>query len=229
MNDLMEFLKIRYVKLHYTIQLLTEGQLPYNKASALRGGMGPWWVCGGLVGWLVGFRSNFFRKKRISQYLQAFYTLGMMGLGKDHLPFHIIRVTNTTGDTLVKEMDVFKEKFRVATIEEYVKYRLTSTEMRSYSDSASVYRLIFHSPLTLKYGGQMQKSFSPEAVLAAAERRLYILNCFEGRKENEGLCPGTCHRPYSYSSGSVRIWRECKAIFRHPPFKSHLFRNQRLV
>ena len=251
MNVLMEFLKIRYVKLHFTLQLLTEGQLPYNKASALRGGMGQALIltncfkdencpacdfredclvrrmmypemkirpafmktqdsegfiveCENHDEWFqqgdtLNFNLLLFGRSiaYFSQYLQAFYTLGMMGLGKDHLPFHIIRVTNTTGDTLVKEMDVFKEKFRVATIEEYVKYRLTSTEMRSYSDSASVYRLIFHSPLTLKYGGQMQKSFSPEAVLAAAERRLYILNCFEGRKENEDFVrvPAIDHTP----------------------------------
>ena len=41
MNSIIkEALKIRYVKLHYTIQLLEDCQLPMNKVSALRGGIG---------------------------------------------------------------------------------------------------------------------------------------------------------------------------------------------
>lgn len=239
MYDIMEFLKIRYVKLHFSIQFLTGGQLPYYKASALRGGMGQALILTNCFGdencpscdfqedclvrrmmypemkirpvfmktqdsegfivecenhdeWFqegdtLNFNLLLFGRSiaYFSQYLQAFYTLGIMGLGREHLPFHIVRVTNTIGETLVREMDVFKEQFRIATIGEYVKYRLASNEMQRYGDSASVFRLVFHSPLTLKYSGQMQKSFSPEAVLAAVERRLYILNCFEGRTENE--------------------------------------------
>lgn len=41
MNSIIkEALKIRYVKLHYTIQLIEDCQLPMNKVSALRGGIG---------------------------------------------------------------------------------------------------------------------------------------------------------------------------------------------
>lgn len=241
--DLTDYLQVRYMKLHFILEILDDGKLPYNKASALRGGMGRALMltnCFGdencqecdfqedcLVrrmmypemkirpdfmktqdseGFIVECEDheewfqkgdtlnfNFLLFGRViayfSQYLQAFYNLGMMGLGGEHVPFRIAKVTNTTGETLVRGTDVFKENFKIATLEEYVKYRLSSAEMKG--------RLLFHSPLALKYGGQMQYSFSSEAILSAVERRLYILNCFEGRRENEDFVrvPAAEHLP----------------------------------
>ena len=46
------------------------------------------------------------------------------------------------------------------------------------TDSSS--RIVFHSPLSLKYKGAFINEFSSEAILQGAERRLYIMNCFEG-------------------------------------------------
>ncbi len=45
--------------------------------------------------------------------------------------------------------------------------------------------MVFHSPLSLKYRGQLQKVFLPAAIMEAVDRRLYILNCFEGRAEGK--------------------------------------------
>ena len=40
MNVSIEDLQIRYVKLHFTLVIVEDGQLPKSKVSALRGGMG---------------------------------------------------------------------------------------------------------------------------------------------------------------------------------------------
>lgn len=238
-NGLTDYLQIRYIKLHFTLQILADGYLPSNKASALRGGMGRALMLTNCIGDEncadCGFREDCLVRRMMypemkirpdfmktqdsegfivecenhdewfrqgdelsfnlllfgrcivyfTQYLQAFYNLGGMGLGKEHIPFHIVSVTNTTGDPLVRGMNVYKEQFKVATVEEYVRYRLTSSELHHIAEEPAVFRLLFHTPLSMKHGGQMQKVFSPEAVLTAVERRLFILNCFEGRKENE--------------------------------------------
>ena len=39
-QQLSDILQIRYIKLHFTIVLLTDTILPVDKVSALRGGMG---------------------------------------------------------------------------------------------------------------------------------------------------------------------------------------------
>ena len=38
--DLMNYLQIRYVKLHFTLEMTDGGRLPRDKSSAIRGGMG---------------------------------------------------------------------------------------------------------------------------------------------------------------------------------------------
>lgn len=241
-DNLKSNLQIRYVKLHFYLEILEDGCLPENKSSALRGGMGHALLtteCFGdqncpncdfsedcLVrrmmypemkirpafmqtqdsegfiiecenheesfrrGDILSFNILLFGRCIIyfTHYLQAFYHLGMMGLGKQHIHFQIKRVLNTTGDLLVDDMNVFKENLKIYRLEDYVRYRLTSRELCGFNESSSApfnCRLVFHTPLSLKYKGQMQRTFSPEALLSAAERRLYILNCFEGRAENK--------------------------------------------
>ena len=128
---------------------------------------------------ILGFNLLLFGRTIVyfTQFLQAFHYLGMQGLGKNHVPFRVKQVTNSKGEILVDGNNVFKENYKVMCLEEYVRYRLSRLPKDKH------YTLIFHSPLTIKYRGEVQNSFSPEAVLAAVERRLYILNCFEGREE----------------------------------------------
>ena len=114
-----------------------------------------------------------------NQYLQAFHYFGLQGIGGKHIRFQIARVTNTTGEPLVEETSVYKERYKVKLVSDYVRYRLDSAEIRKVVEGDCC-RLVFQSPLTLKYQGEMQKSFCLEALLAAIERRVYILNCYEG-------------------------------------------------
>ena len=117
-----------------------------------------------------------------NQYLQAFYYFGMQGMGAEHVRFQIAKVTNTLGETLVEGTSVYKERLTVMHVSDYVRYRFSSGEIKRMLD-ADRCRMVFQSPLSLKFQGKMQEDFRPDALFAAIERRVYILNCYEGLSE----------------------------------------------
>ena len=258
--EIEKHLHIRYVKLHFTLEIIEDGYLPRSKASALRGGMGHVLlmancirdehcdVCDFSEDCLVQrmmypqmkIRPKFMTTKDsegfvvecedtgerfhagdelkfnlllfgrtivyFNQYLQAFYYLGMMGIGREHVRFQISKVTNTVGDTLVEGTSVYKERYTVMNVSDYVRYRLTSSDIRKAMD-ADCCRLVFQSPLSLKHQGKMQEHFQIDAVIAAIERRIYILNCYEGNEEydGKGRIPIEEYRPLILNE---RVWPE---------------------
>ena len=232
-EELENLLQIRYIKLHFCLEILRDGRLPRYKSSALRGGMGQMLLMSNCIrdkncencdfeedclvrrmmypkmtirpkfmtqqdseGYVLECenRDEFFSagdKLEFNlllfgrtivyffQFLQAFYYLGMQGLGSERVPFRVLHVTNTKRELIVEDSNIYKEHLRILQLSEYVRYRLGKANIH---DSNT---LVFHSPLTMKYKGEVQEEFDPEAIMAAAERRLYILNCFEGRREDE--------------------------------------------
>ena len=117
-----------------------------------------------------------------NQYLQAFNYLGMLGLGVEHVRFQIAKVSNTLGETLVEGSPVYKERLTIMHVSDYVRYRFSSGDIKRMLD-ADRCRMVFQSPLSLKFQGKMQEDFRPDALFAAIERRVYILNCYEGLSE----------------------------------------------
>lgn len=238
MSACMEELQIRYVKLHFTLVIMEDGQLPKSKVSALRGGMGHALLttncirdehceaCDFAEDCLVErmmypemkIRPDFMKTKDsegfviecedtrewfqageelrfnlllfgrtivyFNQYLQAFYYFGMQGIGAKHVRFQIAKVTNTVGEPLVEGNSVYKENLKIMMVSDYVRYRLTSADVQKMLNAERC-RLVFHSPLSLKYQGKMQEHFEPEAVLTAIERRIFILNCYEGKDNRD--------------------------------------------
>ena len=236
MNAVMEKMRIRYIKLHFTLVILENGTLPRTKVSALRGGMGhallmvncirdeyceacdfsedclvqrmmypkmkirPDFMntkdsegfvieCEDTREWVhagdeLSFNLLLFGRTIVyfQQYLQAFYYFGMQGIGRKHVRFQVSKVTNTVGETLVEGTSIYKERYTVMLVSDYVRHRLASAEIQKIVD-ADRCRLVFQSPLTLKYQGILQEHFLPEALIAAVERRIYILNCYEGNGE----------------------------------------------
>ena len=236
MNAVMEKMRIRYIKLHFTLVILENGTLPRTKVSALRGGMGhallmvncirdeyceacdfsedclvqrmmypkmkirPDFMntkdsegfvieCEDTREWVhagdeLSFNLLLFGRTIVyfQQYLQAFYYFGMQGIGREHVRFQISKVTNTVGETLVEGSSIYKERYTVMLVSDYVRHRLASSEVRKIVDQDRC-RLVFQSPLALKYQGEMQEHFLPEAIIAAIERRIFILNCYEGNEE----------------------------------------------
>lgn len=232
-EGLEKFLQIRYIKLHFFLEILHDGRLPRYKSSALRGGMGQMILmtncirdrhCGNcdfeedclvrrmmypkmairpkfmtqqdsegyvlecenrdevfMAGDILEFNLLLFGRSIVYfyQFLQAIYYLGMQGLGVERVPFRVHHVTNTRGKRVVEGSDVFKENLQILKVEDYVGYRFGS------KDTCKSNTLAFHSPLSMKFKGEVQEEFEPEAILAAVERRLYILNCFEGKREDD--------------------------------------------
>lgn len=126
------------------------------------------------AGDILDFQLTLFGKNIVyfHQYMQAFAYLGMEGLGKNKARFSIVSVTNSRCEKLVEGSRIYKSRFTVQTLEEYAAYRMREKRRENV--------LLFHTPLALKYQGEMIEDFRPEAVLAAIARRLYILDCFEG-------------------------------------------------
>ena len=106
----------------------------------------------------------------------------MQGMGAEHVRFQIAKVSNTLGETLVEGSSVYKERLTIMHVSDYVRYRFSSGEIKRMLD-ADRCRMVFQSPLSLKFQGKMQEDFRPDALFAAIERRVYILNCYEGLSE----------------------------------------------
>lgn len=111
-----------------------------------------------------------------NQYLQALFALGQNGLGKEKARFVISQVTNTKGHPLIDETDVYMKHYEVETIRNYVDYR-----MRQIARNGKPQRMVFMTPLTQKYQGEFLREFQMDAITKSIQRRLYMLNCFEGK------------------------------------------------
>ena len=115
-----------------------------------------------------------------NQYMQAIYALGQQGLGKNYSRFQVIEVKNSRLQPILTGNTLHMEKYEIHTVAEYVAHRLKQVQR-----GLPQHKLVFDTPLTLKYQGKFLNEFQPDAIVASAQRRIYILDCFEGI-ENEG-------------------------------------------
>ena len=235
---------IRYVKLHFSLQIVGNAILPVQKASMLRGGMGEMLLqscciadrqcetcdfekeCivrrimyskmeiqpefmskGDSVGYVIecdNYKTGFadgdileFRMILIgktivyfSQILDAFYRLGLSGLGKDKAKYRIIKILNSKKEPIMDGNNIYMDRLKVGTLNEYIEYRLKKMSETLRSDNDEKINIRFTSPLSLKYKGEMLDCFNAEAVMKAIERRLYILCCYEGIEMDKNLIDG---------------------------------------
>lgn len=150
----------------------------------------------------LGFQLILFGKTIVyfSQFLQAVCQLGAAGLGKEHSRYDIISITNTKGRELLEGQNVLMERYEIQTIGDYVRYRLDSTSVWEY-------RIRFKTPASLKYQGEFQERLSVEAIIPAACRRLYILDCFEGLDCQETRWQGDLPGEEEVSSQVITVYR----------------------
>lgn len=229
-KELEKALQIRYVKLHFTIELLEDSILPKYKASALRGGIGEMLLCANCVrnrdcencdfasecmvqrimyskfdikpefvttgesigyvlecenyqeefeeGEQIQFQLLLFGKNIVyfNQYMQALYALGMQGLGKNHSPFQIVSVTNTKKNPILDGNNIYMKNYEIQMVSDYVAYRLEQIESKGLENT-----IRFKTPLTLKYQNEFLQEFHIQAMINAVKRRIYMLECFEGK------------------------------------------------
>lgn len=229
-DQIYKALQIRYVKLHFKIVFLNHAELPVNKVSALRGGMGemllrancikdrrcdscdfesecivrrtmyskfrkqPAYVKKGSesIGYVLeceNYETQFARGDALNfqlllfgsaivylnLFLQAFYALGMQGIGSGHARFQVLSVKNTNKEDLLVNGSIYMKKYTIHHISDYVSYR-----MDQFKKSPPEGILKFKTPLTLKYRREFLQEFHMAAITAATWRRIYMLACFEG-------------------------------------------------
>ena len=114
-----------------------------------------------------------------SQYLQALYSLGLQGLGKEQARFQIAGVTNTKQEPILDNGSIYMEHYEIQTIADYVKYRL---ELICKDGLPGQLQMYFYTPLSQKYQGEFLSDFRMDAILRSIQRRVFLLDCFEGIK-----------------------------------------------
>lgn len=223
---LAELLRVKYIKLHFRIQMMEDTMLPIHKASALRGGMGEMLLrincirnrncencefeqecivrrvmyskmriqpvfmsSGDSVGYVINCENykEFFHEGDIvdfdlilfgrmvvyfGQILQAFQYLGYFGMGKNCSHFRIVDIANSRRERIKNGNDVYLDRLNPMSIGDYVTYRKRNVE--------NMGKLVFYTPLALKVQGEYLEKFDISAIIRAIERRLYMLNCYEG-------------------------------------------------
>lgn len=107
------------------------------------------------------------------QYLQAFYQLGVAGIGGHMAQYHITDIKNVEGASLLKKNQVFMSDYRPETVYDHVLRRKKELDAKGCRKE-----LIFHTPLTLKYQGEFIDEFRSEAVFQALFRRIMMLDYF---------------------------------------------------
>ena len=116
----------------------------------------------------------------LNQYLQALFALGQSGLGKGHCLFVITEVRNTRQQPILDGTNVYMKYYQVERLLDYVTYRKKKIEEHGLENG-----IYFHTPLTQKYQGEFLQEFQMDAIIKSVQRRLYMLNCFEGKHLDE--------------------------------------------
>lgn len=240
---------IRYVKLHFVLEMLEDTKLPLQKASMLRGGMGEMLLqsccisnrdceecsfesecivrrimyskmeiqpafmsAGDSVGYVIecdNYMTDFKKGDRFefrilligktivyfSQILEAFYRLGLSGIGKENARFRVAEVLNSRKEPILFKDNIQMGRLKVETVGEYIIYRLRTLAPEGEGKAADgispgMYNVdvSFRSPLAIKHRGEMMEEFDTEAIMKSLQRRLYILCCFEGIEASPEFC-----------------------------------------
>ncbi len=114
-----------------------------------------------------------------SNFLNAFYSLGVNGIGKESSHFKVISVTNSKKQPILDGLDVHMDNLEILKVSDYVAFR-----RKQIADDPIENRIKFKSPLSIKYRGEKLEEFIPKAIIESACRRLYMLDCFEGIESN---------------------------------------------
>lgn len=135
-----------------------------------------------------------------SQFLQAIYQLGTVGIGRAHSHYLIAYIRNTLGKDILKGQSIYMEQCKVLTLWDHVGYRLRQV-------SRWEGRIRFKTPVTLKYQGEFQQDLSMEAVLPAVFRRIYIMDRFEGLDHEEMRWDGPLPEVLQRSVRPITVYR----------------------
>ena len=125
-----------------------------------------------------------------AQILEAFYRLGLSGIGKDKAKYTVVEVLNSKKEPIMDGNNIHMERFKVGTLGDYIDYRLKKILNSTDIETQGVLNIRFASPLSIKYNGEQINEYVPEAIIKALERRVYVLCCFEGIEADKNIYTG---------------------------------------
>lgn len=147
-----------------------------------------------------------------SQFLQAVWQLGTVGVGKERSLYEIAYVRNTLGEDILKGRNICMNQCKVLTLRDYVEYRMGQNPGRES-------RISFKTPVTLKYQGQFQRRLSMEALVPSVLRRIYMMDCFEGIRQEELRWDDALPQTVGESSRLITVYRYSSTQDQKMPLK----------
>lgn len=112
----------------------------------------------------------------LGQFVQALQEMGMQnGIGKSHAGFRITDIQNTEGQSVLEKDILDMRKCIVHVLYDYILFRNMWYGMPGKGN-----RIVFKSPLVLKYRNESLQEFRLNAIVNAVLHRIYMLDCFEG-------------------------------------------------
>lgn len=107
------------------------------------------------------------------QYFQAFSLLGMYGFGKNKSRYEIHEVKNMFGQSILKNNIIQMQYFIPEYLSAYVERRKQTLCFKGCRN-----KIIFHTPLSLKFHGEYLQEYSAEGIINAIFRRIMMLDYF---------------------------------------------------
>lgn len=102
----------------------------------------------------------------------AITALGNAGIGKEKIPFIIASIENRKGEKILENGNIYMQHITIETLHNYIKERKQNHTFQG--------KIKFLSPVTIKYRKEFIRKLQPEAILENINRRIFMLNCFEG-------------------------------------------------
>lgn len=113
-----------------------------------------------------------------NEYLQAIHLLGIQGLGKEKGKYRIEGIFNQKGEALLSDNHILLDRYRAENVYDYAVRR-----RKELLENGGAFRILLKTPLSIKYRGEVIHKIDENALRESLVRRLAILNCFEGHKE----------------------------------------------
>lgn len=102
----------------------------------------------------------------------AVTAFGNAGIGNEKVPFAIASIENRKGEKILENGNIYMKYVRMETLHSYIKDRKQNNTFQG--------RIQFLSPVTIKYKKEFIQKLLPEAILENVNRRIFMVNCFEG-------------------------------------------------
>lgn len=115
----------------------------------------------------------------LNPIIQTIYLLGQYGIGESRARYQIEKIQNRCGGAILKDGSIYYKNCLIEILADYIKER---KQQLKESHLEGDYRISFSSPLSIKYRGEFIQKFDIQAILNGITRRIYMLECFEGRE-----------------------------------------------